>query len=139
MMSNFRKTRSLPVCSYLPVVDNTLCETESRVGKYMLGKLIGKGQFSVIRKCSDMRAGIGNLAMKVLTKDDGDSHSLAHIENEARILFILLANKSHANIIKYYDLLNGQKCVYVVSERLQTDLVGILLFVAILQLTLSAV
>lgn len=111
------------MCSYLPVVDSTLCETENRVGKYMLGKIIGEGRFSSVRKCSDLRAGVGNLAMKILRKNIDDTDAISHVENEAKVLFILIANKRHKNIIAYFDLLHGQKCVYILSERLQTDLV----------------
>ena len=111
--------------SSLPPLNDYLCESKHRIGKYILGEKIGGGCYSVVRKCSVVRGGMGNKVIKIMLKGNQNQCSIQHIANETRALRQLQSGKIHKNIITFSEMLHGQMGFYLVCERCQCDLVSV--------------
>jgi len=121
----------------LPHLDNSLLETETRCGNYLIFDVLGRGQFSVVKSCERKDkissvgiAGlkgsvVGKLAVKMIAKDKLASiESVVHVEREVRALKILTQKTSHPNVVQFVEALHGSQYIYIVTEGFQTDLFG---------------
>jgi serine/threonine protein kinase len=93
-----------------------IIETESHIGKYELGRQIGSGQHSIVRKCYDSGSS-RSYAVKVFKDEEG----MDHFEVELNAFHQL--HPPHPNILTIQDYFIGVKGVYLVMEHSQFDLV----------------
>lgn len=87
------------------------------IEKYQIGKVIGCGQYSFVKKCShNSRV----YAMKIIQKKSENDDVC---QTELNALSILKTNPSHPNILQFYESFYGPEGFYIVTEYVQSDLV----------------
>jgi serine/threonine protein kinase len=91
-------------------------ETDTHIGKYELGRQIGSGQHSIVRKCYDLVSS-RSYAIKILNDEEG----MNQLQVELNAFHQL--HPSHPNILTIHDYFIGMKGVYLVMEHSQFDLV----------------
>ena len=83
-----------------------------RIGKYELGKTIGKGSFSKVKSCID--TGTGELyAVKIVDKNRmGEKEMENQVKREVNITKLM----SHENVVGLKDVLQTPRCIYLIME-----------------------
>jgi serine/threonine protein kinase len=104
--------------SFVPERQFDLIESENRIGKYELGRQIGFGQRSIVKKCYDPESS-RSFAMKIMSPED----DYECIQAELLALNLLQTHPPHPNILGLHDCLHGNNGIYLLSEHSQTDLV----------------
>lgn len=121
----------------IPAMDLNIRETETCVGNYSFGQVLGHGKYCTIRKCARMIAVAptpitlatqqrhsGRLAVKIFRKEDVlGASQLLKIERELCTLNIISKLTRHRNIIDFVDCLHARNCLYIVFEACPMDLV----------------
>lgn len=136
---------------YLPQMNPSLIETGTRVGDYVIDRVLGKGQFSSVHMCFK-RPMMNNSSppsspkhAKAAAANASSQHPQAQIESHCTKLAIKIINKesiysiesvvavenelkalailqTHPNIINVFDCIHGPTNLYIVTEQLGTDL-----------------
>lgn len=110
----------------IPPLDEGLEESEVRVGPYALGKLVGVGHFAKVKEILERTAEEDGRALVLKAIDKAHvkhPHSLLRVAHEIEALRLL---RHHPNVTRLYEVLHGRYGVYLVCERLSTDLYEIL-------------
>ena len=106
---------SAPATASVTIVFESLCDPElsAFAKRYMLvGEPLGVGASAQVRKCYDRRTG-EEFAAKIVQKARFTSKkALSSVENEVPILKLL----NHKNIVKYYDMLQDTRTLYIILE-----------------------
>lgn len=90
--------------SEIPVLDPGLEETDSQVGQFSVGLLVGKGHFAEVKVCS-LASDERRLVIKAIDKQRVKNvNGLQRISHEIEALKIL----RHPNILSLYSVLHGQ-------------------------------
>jgi serine/threonine protein kinase len=104
--------------NFIPERQADLIETLSQIGRYELGRQIGFGQHSIVKKCYDPECS-RTFAMKIMSPEDG----YESIQAELLALNLLQTHPPHPNILGLHDCLHGNYGIYLLTEYSQTDLV----------------
>lgn len=90
-----------------------LCRAERllRVGLYDLEKVLGKGNFALVR-LGVHKITKTQVAVKIVDKHDLDAENLKKIAREIEIMSKL----SHPNVIKMYQVMHTDSMIYIVTE-----------------------
>ena len=123
---------------HFPRYNPDLLETEMRVGEYLLGEIINRGRFSVVKRCTKnpalLQLGNGSpttrkhslatltygLAVKAIpTVNLTSILSVLSIENELRALKEM---QQHPNILSIKESLHGAQNVYIITDAVEFDL-----------------
>ena len=116
---------------YIPIMENqeTFKETETQVGKYSIGSLLGEGQFATVKECwlvdLDPTRAPADIeeesvwALKIIKKDRITSfNSLKRVSNEINILQILKSKF----VVSIADVFQSLTRLYIVIEKGGADL-----------------
>ncbi|KAG5186869.1 kinase-like domain-containing protein [Tribonema minus] len=105
----------------IPEVDRSLAEDKDRVGPYLLGEVLGEGQFAAVRGVR-MRDGAGaarQLAVKMIDKSGVvNVTTLRRVDNEIASLQRL----DHPGIMRLYDVVHAPQCIYMITDKAGQDL-----------------
>ena len=99
-----------------PMESDDFPETETEVGNFTIGGVLGEGQFATVMNCvrKGSSADGGELALKVINKEKIMSfNSLRHVSNEIEILKSFKCN----HIIRIEDILQTTNRLYIVTEK----------------------
>lgn len=121
----------LPEYGSIPELDEALEESETQAGPYSLGKLLGTGHFANVKEIQEQ-------PHQQQEEDEGVPVAKAcktidkqHVKNLQALLRVAheieaLRQLRHPSIIRLYDVLHGPRFVYVVTEKMSTDLYDII-------------
>lgn len=95
-------------------------ETEDQVGHYVIGDLLGEGQFATVRSCSlDGATDDGEYAIKMIKKESISSFtSLTRVSNEIDNLRILKSSF----VVSVIQVIHTQSMLYLITEKGGSDL-----------------
>ncbi|KAK3802830.1 hypothetical protein RRG08_013313 [Elysia crispata] len=93
-----------------------------RIGRYMLGAVIGEGKSAIVRKAAK-EGDKKKYAVKVLNKLAGHRGTLIQLQFQQEVE--ALRRISHENVICMHDCLHSQKRLYIVLELLTGTLLSI--------------
>jgi len=121
---SFPLVPSDPWLSNIPPVDVDLFESDGCFGRFTIGRTIGLGQYSAIRKCHDpLDPSKRPLAVKIVRKDlQSSADCLQCAEKELGIMKVLQSASEHNNILSMVSAWHGKNNLYIVIERAQSDL-----------------
>ncbi len=119
----WQRMPKLPEFSAIPALDEGMEEAEARVGPYALGELVGAGHFARVLEVLERQEEGQALVLKAIDK--------THVKNPQSLLRVAheieaLRQLRHPNVISMYNVMHGKRCVYLVCERLSTDLYEII-------------
>lgn len=98
--------------SELGNVNLSVFETPNRISKYIIGPLLGEGQFADVKQCIDTVTQ-KQYAVKVITKRKVSTLAgLKRVKNEVE----LLTKLDHPNIVTFVDFIHSPKNVYLFTE-----------------------
>ena len=108
--------------SILPQIQDKAYETENEIEQYKLGKILGSGEFAVVRGAT-VSEEIGSVRRKIAVK-------IVHKERITTILGLrravneirILREASHPNILILFDVIQTRTYLYLVVERGHKDL-----------------
>lgn len=87
-------------------------DSSSRIGKYVLGRVLGEGAFAKVRLATHMVTG-HLVAMKIVYKHKiKDDYVRANLQREGR----LLRRLHHPNIIRLYEIIETERVYCMVLE-----------------------
>ena len=88
----------------IPLIDTKIEETETQVGSFSVGLLVGKGHFAEVRVCS-LANDDRRLVLKAIDKQRVKNvNGLQRISHEIEALSLL----RHPNILTLYSVLHGK-------------------------------
>jgi len=93
------------------VASRSRATDEPHIGKYRLGKTIGKGNFAKVKLARHLPTG-RECAIKIIDKSQLNHQSLPKVFREMRIMKQL----DHPNIVKLYEVIETEKTLYLVME-----------------------
>lgn len=99
-------------------VNHAVFETSDRIHDYMIGPLLGKGQFANVNICTlihdeSKQQNGQHYAVKIMPKRQITTLACyQRVHNEIN----LLQQLDHPNIISYIDFINSPKCLYLITE-----------------------
>ena len=108
--------RSEPSLSSIPSINKELSlENDFCIGKYKLGKVLGQGQYAIVKEAFYNEADrTCTCAVKIIQKDR--VLNLAGLKNVSREIEILSKLKS-ANIVSFKDVIHTEKYLYIMMEK----------------------
>ena len=115
---NFIPTITGPDFAELGTTDHTVFETSDRIGDYDLGCMLGEGQFSDVRRCTQASTKM-EFAVKIMRKNKILSvSSYKRIQKEVSTL----RKVDHTNIMQLFHVINSPTCIYLITEMGGRDL-----------------
>ena len=107
-----------PELTHIPSIGNfknNFIEDETNIGKYKLGKVLGQGQYAIVKEAFYNEADrTCTCAVKIIQKDR--VLNLAGLKNVSREIEILSKLKS-ANIVSFKDVIHTEKYLYIMMEK----------------------
>lgn len=98
--------------SELGQVNHAIYETPDRIGSYIIGPLLGEGQFSDVKMCTHSESG-KCYAIKMIQKQKISTlYGLKRVRNE----IWLLRQLHHPNIVTFVDYIHSPTCLYLMTE-----------------------
>ena len=80
---------------------------------YVIGEEIGRGRFSTVKKCTQIRTG-RSFAVKIIEKSTIDQEEKTLLRTEIAVLKLV----NHPNIIRMEGVYESKQCMYIVMELL---------------------
>ena len=112
-----------PDLTHIPSIgnfQNNFIEDETYIGKYKLGKVLGQGQYAIVKEALYNEADrTCTCAVKMIKKDM--VLNFAGLKNVSREIEILSKLKS-ANIVSFKDVIHTEKYLYIMMEKGGGDL-----------------
>jgi serine/threonine protein kinase len=112
-----------PELTQIPDIENedTFIETDSQIGTYIVGEMLGEGQFATVKTCwnKEDREGLHEYALKMIKKERIASFSsLRRVSNEIDIL-----KKLHSQyVVTVSDVIQTKNMLYILTEKGGSDL-----------------
>jgi len=98
--------------SELGQVNHAIYETPDRIGSYIIGSLLGEGQFSDVKLCTHYDSG-NRYAIKIIQKQKiSTMYGLKRVRNEIG----LLRQLHHPNIVTFVDYIHSPTCLYLMTD-----------------------
>lgn len=122
----WRRMPQLAEFGAIPPLDEGMEESEARVGPYALGQLVGAGHFAKVKEILERTGEEDGRALVLKAIDKAHvkhPQSLLRVAHEIEALRLL---RHHPNVTRLYEVLHGKQGVYLVCERLSTDLYEII-------------
>eukprot|EP01062_Namystynia_karyoxenos_P067123 TRINITY_DN60_c0_g1_i2.p1 TRINITY_DN60_c0_g1~~TRINITY_DN60_c0_g1_i2.p1 ORF type:complete len:404 (+),score=131.31 TRINITY_DN60_c0_g1_i2:146-1357(+) len=90
-----------------------------RVGKYELGKTVGKGAFSKVKVATNVDTG-AEFVIKIIDKRGGDGDkSEQKVEAEVKHEISIMKVLNHENIVRMFEVMESSKHFYIVLESVR--------------------
>eukprot|EP01063_Lacrimia_lanifica_P037479 TRINITY_DN7709_c1_g1_i1.p2 TRINITY_DN7709_c1_g1~~TRINITY_DN7709_c1_g1_i1.p2 ORF type:complete len:387 (+),score=185.27 TRINITY_DN7709_c1_g1_i1:56-1216(+) len=96
-----------------------------RVGKYELGKTIGRGAFGKVKVCTSTETG-QEVVIKIIEKNPGraagnpsPSNKAKKVEQEVRLEISVMKLLDHENIVKLFEVMESTNHYYIVLESVR--------------------
>eukprot|EP01059_Diplonema_ambulator_P036539 TRINITY_DN9139_c0_g1_i4.p1 TRINITY_DN9139_c0_g1~~TRINITY_DN9139_c0_g1_i4.p1 ORF type:complete len:216 (+),score=48.82 TRINITY_DN9139_c0_g1_i4:69-650(+) len=90
-----------------------------RVGKYELGKTVGRGAFSKVKIATHMETQ-EEFVLKIIDKRNADGDKQRkNVEQEVRLEISIMKLLNHENIVKMYEVMESSKHYYIVLESVR--------------------
>ena len=90
-----------------------------RVGKYELGKTIGRGAFSKVKVATHLETR-KEFVLKIIDKKAADGEKQKkNVEAEVRLEISIMKLLNHENIVKMYEVMESSKHYYIVLESVR--------------------
>ena len=89
-----------------------------KIGKYQLGKTVGKGAFSKVKVAINTETG-EEYVIKIIDKTGRGSKTGVVIEKEVKMEISLMKLLKHKNIVQMYEVMESSKHFYIVLESVR--------------------
>jgi len=110
-----------PELREIPVLEtsNKFLETEDRVGEYLIGEILGQGQFATVKSCRRKGSDKDELAIKIIKKERFITFTaLRRISVEIEVLRRLKSRY----IVSIKDVVQTKNYLYMITEKGGKDL-----------------
>lgn len=112
-----------PELTQIPDIENeeSFIETDSQIGKYIVGEMLGEGQFATVKTCwkKEDKEGLHEYALKMIKKERISSFaSLRRVSNEIDILKKL----DSQYVVTVSDVMQTKNMLYILTEKGGSDL-----------------
>ena len=90
-----------------------------KVGKYELGKTLGRGAFGKVKVATSLETR-QEYVIKIIEKNGGNSEKpRKNVEQEVRLEISVMKVLNHENIVKLYEVMESNNHYYIVLESVR--------------------
>eukprot|EP01065_Artemidia_motanka_P011371 TRINITY_DN16108_c0_g1_i1.p1 TRINITY_DN16108_c0_g1~~TRINITY_DN16108_c0_g1_i1.p1 ORF type:complete len:387 (+),score=56.42 TRINITY_DN16108_c0_g1_i1:222-1382(+) len=89
-----------------------------KVGKYELGKTVGRGAFSKVKVAIHLETG-EEYVIKIIDKRGGGDKSESQVEKDVKHEISIMKVLHHENIVRMYEVMESSKHFYIVLESVR--------------------